>query len=325
MKRPIPLLAALVFFCQILFAQQQVVLNPVRDNTLYQTADGSLSDGSGDYLFVGRVGSNGGGTIRRALLKFDIPGTIPPTATITSVTLTMNMSKSNAASQTISLQKLTADWGEGTSNANSNEGSGAPSSTNDATWVHRFFPSTSWTKAGGDFASTVTASTQVNAVGSYSWGSTTQMVADVQGWLANPSSNFGWILIGNESTNSTAKRFDSRENSTAANRPKLTVTYKTATAVSQIAAVATETALEQNFPNPFNPTTIIRYSLERESRVRLFVVDLLGREVQTLVDRTQNAGSYSAVFNATRLPSGVYCYVLNDGQRTIVKQMALLK
>ena len=325
MKRRVSLLAALAFFYQILFAQQQVAINPIKDNTLYQTADGSLSDGSGDYLFVGRVGSTGGGTIRRALLKFDVTAAIPSAATITSVTLTMNMSKSNAGSQSISLQKVTADWGEGTSNANANEGSGAPSSTNDATWVHRFFPSTNWTKAGGDFASTVTASTQVNAVGSYSWGSTSQMVADVQGWLANPSSNFGWILIGNESTNTTTKRFDSRENSTAANRPKLTVTYTVATAVSQIAAVAAETALEQNFPNPFNPTTIIRYSLGRESRVRLSIVDPLGREVQTLIDRTQNAGSYSAVFNATRLASGIYFYVLNDGQQTIVKQMALLK
>jgi hypothetical protein len=325
MKRSLPFLAVLALFGQILFAQQQVVLTPIKDNTLYQTADGSLSDGSGDYLFVGRVGSSGGGAIRRTLLRFDIPGTIPPSSTITSVTLTMNMSKSNAGPQTISLQKLTADWGEGTSNANANEGSGAPSSTNDATWIHRFFPATSWTKAGGDFSSVVTASIQVNSVGTCSWGSTSQMVTDVQGWLTNPSSNFGWILIGNEATASTAMRFDSRQNGTVANRPKLTVTYKITSAVSQTSAVATETALEQNFPNPFNPTTIIRYSLSRESRVRLSIFDLLGREVQTLVDRTQNPGSYSAVFDATKLPSGVYCYVLNDGVRTMVKQMALLK
>ena len=324
MKRPISLFAALAFFYQILFAQQQVVLNPIKDNTLYQTASGTLSDGLGDYLFVGRVGSTGGGAIRRALLKFDI-GAIPSAATITSVKLTMNMSKSNTGSQSISLQQVTADWGEGISNANSNEGSGAPSSTNDATWIHRFFPSTTWTKAGGDFSAAIGASTQVNDVGPCSWGSTSQMVADVQGWLANPSSNFGWILMGNESTTTTAKRFDSRENGIAANRPKLTVTYTVATAVSQTAEVPRETALEQNFPNPFNPTTIIRYSLGHESRVKLSIIDQLGREVQTLIDRSQNAGSYSAIFNATRLPSGVYFSVLNDGQQTIVKPMALLK
>ena len=324
MKRRIPFFAVLAFFYQSLFAQQQVVLNPAKDNTLYQSATGALSDGSGDYLFVGRVGSNGGGTIRRALLKFDV-GTIPSAATITSVKLTMNMSKSNAGSQNISLQKVTADWGEGTSNANNNEGSGASSSTNDATWIHRFFPSTNWTRAGGDFSSAISASIQVNEVGSYSWGTTSQMVADVQGWLANPSSNFGWILVGNESTTTTAKRFDSRENGVTANRPKLTVTYTVTSGVNHTTDVARETALEQNFPNPFNPTTIIRYSLGHESRVKLSIVDQLGREVQTLIDRSQNAGSYSAVFDATRLPSGVYFSVLNDGQKTLVKPMALLK
>jgi hypothetical protein len=324
MKRRASVFAALAFFTQFLFSQQQVVLNPAKDNTLYQTTDGSLSDGSGDYLFAGRVGGTGGGSIRRALLKFDVAA-IPASATITSVKLTLNMSKTSAGAQTVSLQKVAADWGEGTSNASNSEGSGALSSTGDATWIHRFYSSTTWTKAGGDFASAASASASVDNVGSYSWGSTTQMVADVQGWLANPSSNFGWILLGNEATTSTTKRFDSRDNGTVANRPKLTVTYTVATAVHQTSVVPTETALEQNFPNPFNPTTIIRYSVGRETRVRLSVVDLLGREVQTLVDGTLAPGNYSALFDAARLPSGVYLYVLNDGQRTIVNHMALLK
>jgi hypothetical protein len=237
----------------------------------------------------------------------------------------MNMSKTTAGPQSVSLRKVSSDWGEGTSNASSSEGSGAFSSTNDATWLHRFFPSTNWTKIGGDFASTVSATTQVGDAGSYSWGSTSQMIADVQGWLANPSSNFGWIMLGNESTSLSAKRFDSRENSIAANRPKLTVTYAAATAVGQTTMVPVETTLEQNFPNPFNPSTIICYTLGRESRVKLSVFDQLGREVQTLINQMQTAGSYSVVFNATDLPSGVYFYVLRDGQRVIVNHMAFLK
>ena len=48
---------------------------------------------------------------------------------------------------------------------------------------------------------------------------------DVQGWLDNPSSNFGWLLQGNESTSPTTKRFDTKENGTVANRPMLTVNY----------------------------------------------------------------------------------------------------
>lgn len=203
-------LVAPIFLGPTLFGQQHVTLNPIQDNTLYETTDGSLSDGAGDYLFVGRVGPTGGGTIRRALLKFDISAAIPSAATITSVTLTMNMSMTSSDTETIALQRVTADWGEGTSNANANEGAGAPASTNDATWIHRFFPSTKWTNPGGDFVPVVTASNQVSRIGSYSWGSTSQMMSDVQGWLASPSSNFGWIVIGNESAAKTTKRFDSR-------------------------------------------------------------------------------------------------------------------
>ena len=325
MKRRFSHLVALALFCQVLFAQQQVVLTPTKDNTLYQTTDGSLSDGSGDYLFAGRVGSSGGGAIRRALLKFDLPGTIPPAATITSVKLTMNMSKTNAGPQSISLQKVASDWGEGTSNANSNEGSGAASSTSDATWVQRFYPSTSWTRAGGDFTATVSASTQVSDAGSYSWGSTSQMVADVQGWLTNPSSNFGWILIGNESTTTTTKRFDSRENSASANRPKLIVTYIVATAVSQISLVPTETALEQNFPNPFNPTTRLRFAISEPGFVQMSVFDVLGREVADPVHQSMTAGQYTVTFNASGLASGVYFYRLQAGHFVDVKRMFVLK
>jgi hypothetical protein len=59
--------------------------------------------------------------------------------------------------------------------------------------------------------------------------------------------------------------------------------------------------------------------------VKLSIFDQLGREVQTLINQMQTAGNYSAVFNATNLPSGVYFYVLRDGQRTIVNHMAVLR
>jgi hypothetical protein len=91
--------------------------------------------------------------------------------------------------------------------------------------VHRFNPGTLWTNQGGDWAGIPSASTDVTDVGFYGWGSTAAMVADVQGWLDNPSSNFGWILRGNESITGTAKRFDSDEFATAPNRPVLFIEY----------------------------------------------------------------------------------------------------
>src|ERR1035437_6877243 len=68
--------------------------------------------------------------------------------------------------------------------------------------------------------------------------------------------------------------------------------------------------LEQNFPNPFNPTTAILYEVPSRSHVKLTVFDQLGRVVETLLNETQDAGRYKTYFDATKLPSGVYSYTL---------------
>ena len=84
-------------------------------------------------------------------------------------------------------------------------------------------------------------------------------------------------------------------------------------------------ALEQNFPNPFNPATNIRYSISSTSRVSLKVFDVLGRQVQTLVNATQVPGEYSVTFNAQNLSSGVYFYQLSAGSFNQTKKLMLLK
>ena len=83
--------------------------------------------------------------------------------------------------------------------------------------------------------------------------------------------------------------------------------------------------LEQNFPNPFNPATTIRYSISKASNVELKVFDLLGREVQNLVSTVQPPGQYSVTFNALDLASGVYFYRLTAGTFTETKKLMLLK
>ncbi len=83
--------------------------------------------------------------------------------------------------------------------------------------------------------------------------------------------------------------------------------------------------LFQNYPNPFNPTTSIRYQLSKNSLVSLKIYDALGREVEPLVDKYQNAGSYSISFNASTLPSGLYFYRLDAGSFTATKKMMLVK
>ena len=83
--------------------------------------------------------------------------------------------------------------------------------------------------------------------------------------------------------------------------------------------------LEQNYPNPFNPSTVISYQLSVVSNVTLKVYDVLGREVETLINQRQAAGSYSVTFNAAGLPSGVYFYRLQTGTYTATKKLMLLK
>src|SRR6266446_1175588 len=194
---------------------------PSKDNTLYEydPAEGDHSNGAGFHFFAGE---NGMGERRRGVLAFDIAGSIPPGSTITAVSLTMNMSMTPAGALTVELHKLLADWGEGTSHAPMGEGDGAPATPNDATWRHRFFDSVFWTTQGGDFLAMVSASQSVGGVGQYTWSSA-QMIADVQLWLDNPASNFGWLVLGDETAIATAKRFDTRE---SASPPVLTIEYR---------------------------------------------------------------------------------------------------
>jgi hypothetical protein len=194
---------------------------PSKDNTLYEydPAEGDLSNALGFHFFAGE---NALGEIRRGVLAFDIGGSIPAGSTITSVTLSLNMSRTALSDpRTVELHKLIADWGEGTSMASGEEGDGAPATPNDATWRHRFFDTIFWMTEGGDFSSVVTASQSVGAIGEYMWSSA-QMVADVQSWLDNPASNFGWLVLGDESTSISSKRFDTRE---SASPPVLTIQY----------------------------------------------------------------------------------------------------
>lgn len=84
-------------------------------------------------------------------------------------------------------------------------------------------------------------------------------------------------------------------------------------------------SLEQNYPNPFNPATTINYSVEKNGFVKLTVYDVTGKEVQTLVNGSMNAGSYSINFDASKLNSGMYFYKLESGEFKEVRKMMLVK
>lgn len=194
-------------------------LSPSRDNTLVQDDSGLLSSGSGPSIFVGKTGR---GSVRRGLIAFDLRSAVPAGSTIESVSLTLHISRANETAQAMELRRLEAGWGEGSSS--SDGGGGAPAATGDATWLHRFFDTEMWAKPGGDFSDSVSASTSVGGQGPYTWSSA-KMAADVQSWLDDPSTNFGWILLGNEAASQTTKRFESKETSEPASLPELLVSF----------------------------------------------------------------------------------------------------
>jgi hypothetical protein len=200
----------------------ELQLAPQRDTSIYNGTPGSgnLADGSGDFLWLSVTAE---GLNRRALLRFDLSA-IPPGSVVQQVQLALYESRARDGHD-VAVHRLQRAWGEGTSNAGGS-GAGAPAAAGDATWLNAFHPATPWSQPGGDFVAAPSAVAPVGLPGQfYTWGSTPALLADVQTWVDQPATNHGWILIGNEQGLQNAKRFESRNNAAAANRPRLTVRY----------------------------------------------------------------------------------------------------
>lgn len=97
------------------------------------------------------------------------------------------------------------------------------------------------------------------------------------------------------------------------------------TGIAELTGLPKEFALSQNFPNPFNPSTLISYSIPKSSLVTLKIYDVLGREIETLVNENKPTGNYSVQFNAAKLTSGVYFYKMQAGDFAQTKKLVLLK
>ena len=219
-----------------------VSLPASKDTTIF--SDSNLDSGGGAAGIF--VGNNASGGTRRALIAFDL-SSIPVGSVITSAQLTLYVGNapSGSPNQTIGLYPLTANWGEGTtgsSNPNiSGGGGGALAVGVDASWKNAFSPSTPWVTAGGDFSNT--ASATVGSIGAttnaaYAWSSA-GIVSDLQGWLNNPATNFGWILRNvSESGTQTVRAFYSRESGTGASAA-LTTAYQPSLAITYVPEPAT--------------------------------------------------------------------------------------
>jgi hypothetical protein len=95
-------------------------------------------------------------------------------------------------------------------------------------------------------------------------------------------------------------------------------------------AIPESFTLTQNFPNPFNPETAIRFGLPEDAHVQLVVIDLLGREIRELVDGNRKAGYHSVIWDGrdnagNAVPSGIYLYQITTGSFRDWKKLALVR
>lgn len=189
---------------------QTAEILPSADATLYESEDGSLANGAGEWIFAGttRIGA-----IRRGLILFDVAAQIPAGATITEASLTMRVTQTTAGPVEVGLHRVTTAWAEGLTDAFANEGSGEVAEPGDATWLHTGVGDALWASPGGDFDPTPVVAANVDAERElYTWGPSAALTAAVQGWVDDPAANLGWAVIGVETEPRTAKRFESRQN-----------------------------------------------------------------------------------------------------------------
>src|SRR5262249_52310196 len=143
----------------------------------------------------------------------------------------------------ISLDRILTNWGAGSSGAGMGNGGsvapgtggppggsggashGFPATPGDATWTYALYNTSTWTAPGGDYVTTPSATQSANINPQYVTWSSAGLVSDVQGWVTNPTTNFGWMIVGDETTNGTSRLFVSSESPHTAYRPALTIVY----------------------------------------------------------------------------------------------------
>jgi len=215
---------------------ETAVLRPTADTTLFESSPND-NMGGWTHIAAGTTGSAGDRTRNRGLFRFDVAAALPSQSKITSATLALRVVRvpgsvggGGPVGSTFVLHRLMKPWGEGDKLGDR----GFPADPGEATWNSRFAPESngargsSWNvpgaASGADFSAVVSASRAVSGLGRYEFASSSNLVADVQAWLDDPSSNFGWLLkTQSEGIAKTARAFASREDTNQA--PILTIEY----------------------------------------------------------------------------------------------------
>jgi hypothetical protein len=201
----------------------------VADTSLMEVAPGN-NNGGQSWVLSGRTQN---GPRQRALYRFDLTN-IPTNAIVRSATLQLECTRQpgdmSAENSPFGLHRMYRAWGEGTNVALTNPGQGTPATPGEATWTHAFYPTNAWSTpgaaSGADFSGNESSFAFVYGpdLSPYRFDTTPEMVADVQAWVNNPQTNFGWMLLCDaEDTIFTARRFNSREDTNS--KPALEIEY----------------------------------------------------------------------------------------------------
>lgn len=202
--RILSLLPALFVIVVSWLRADQVALIPVADAELQSQAP-AVNFGAGSTMVTGGLGSNAGNALRRALLQFEVAGRVPLGARVTSATLTFTLVREPLAPEDslFQLRKVLRPWTE-----------------TEVTWSVPVKGAPPWDGPGcagaKDLSPVVSGSVAISIPGVYVIPSTPGMVADVQGWLDDPSANHGWLLRSETEAPFTARHIATRESGAAA-------------------------------------------------------------------------------------------------------------
>lgn len=293
MNTPCYLAATLALTCGILIVApiqncpaDTLKLSSVADAGLFEH-DPTNNLGGMAYVVAGTISQ---GFKSRALYKFDVAGSLPAGAAVTAATLTISAPAQFGAGLNFQLHRVLQDWGEGTG-AGMGSGQGAPANAGEVTWNARHHPDMLWNAPGGqagtDYLAAPSASTTMSS--SNLVFSSASMAADVQAWLANNGTNFGWlVIIADELTLRTASHLATRENTV--NAPVLTVDYT-------VPAQPTP-------PNLFDLALVgnqIRFSFNGES----------GRTYTVQFRDSLTTGDWDSLTNIPALPANATLHITN--------------
>lgn len=213
----------------------QIIL-PARSTTmvLMPSADTALLElhpdfnlGAQDDLPAGALGAAAGGTRGRILLRFDLAGSLPASATLESARLEVTVTRVPAgggANSTFALHRLLSPWIEGAQKGGLPGGNTA--APNEPTWRDQASPNQPWAAPGGapglDFEAAPSATERVAGTGLYAFDLGQDELRRMEQWIRDPDSNLGWILLSqSEDVDRSARRFGAREHSLPDSRPRL--------------------------------------------------------------------------------------------------------